>query len=168
MRILVLPEILENPYVVRKEKSALEAPESIKDLPEKDIKEIEGLYTAINTYVDLIQTCEEVFCNILMTRKNTGKDIVLSGRVVEKVIKMGEDRTIKLEELEWTFLKERFFPEDHGKKEEDKVFQGFGLTAKMYPLLDAIENALKEKEEEIEDKPKLELNKPIKEGVKSS
>ena len=161
MRILVLPEILENPYVVRKEKSALEAPESIKDLPEKDRAEIEGLYASINTYVDLIQTCEEVFCNILMTRKNTGKDIVLSGRVVEKVIKMGEDRTIKLEELEWTFLKETFFPEDHGKKDEEKVFQGFGLTAKMYPLLEAIENAPKDKEEE--DKPKLELKKPSNE-----
>ena len=41
------------------------------------------------------------------------------------------------------------------------MFQGFGLTAKMYPLLEAIENAPKEKEEE--DKPKLELKKPSNE-----
>ncbi len=157
MRILTFPELLESPYVKRIEREPLSAPESIKGLPKEDIEEIEGIYTSINTYIDLEQTCEEVFCNILMARKNTGRDIVLSGRIVEKVIKMGDDKVIGLEELEWTFLKKEFFPEDYGKKDEEKVFQGFGLTAKMYPLLDAIENAPKKKEEE--GKPNLELKK---------
>lgn len=148
MRVLTIPEMLDNPYVKRKEEEPLSVPRSVRDLPERDRNEIEEVYTFSNSFIDLKQTCEEMFCNILMSRQSTGRDIVLSGRIVEKIVKMNDDRTIDLEELEWTFLKERFFPEDHGKKEEEKVFQGFGLTAKMYPLLDAIENAPKKKEEE--------------------
>ena len=169
MRVLKIPEILKNPYVTRREKEPLSPPDSINTLSEKDKIEIEGVYNFANGHIDSEQNCEEILCNILMGRKDTGRDIVLSGRIVEKIIKMGDSKIIKLEELEYTFLKERFFPEDFGKKDEDKVFQGFGLTAGMYPLLDAIENAPKEKEEE--DKPKLELKKgneqPVKEEVKT-
>ena len=161
MRVLKIPEILKNPYVIRREKEPLSPPDSIKTLSKEDRAEIDDIYNFANGHIDLEQNCEEILCNILMGRKDTGRDIVLSGRIVETIIKMKEDKIIKLEELEYTFLKERFFPEDFGKKDDEKVFQGFGLTPGMYPLLDAIENA--PKEQEVEDKPTLELRKPVKE-----
>ena len=150
MRVFTLPAMLPTPCPIRKEDEPLTPPESIERLPSEDRKTVEDIYTAVNRYITIEETSEEVICRILMARKKEGRDIILAGHIIEKVVSMKEDRVILLEELEWTYLKKVFFPEDHGKKEEDKVFQGFQLTAVMYPILEAIEDAKKENKDKTD------------------
>lgn len=146
-----------------KDKSALIPPESIKVLSEADQFTIRDLYVTFARFIELEENTRDVLCNILMGRKLKGRDVVLAGKIVAKIKFMEDNDYIILEELELSYLKRVFYPEDNTKKGEPQVFTGFELTPKMYPFLDALNNTEEYKAGEVIKSVDLKIYKPSNE-----